>query len=370
MDKNSEFNAAAQGRLVSLDFFRGFTMFLLVGEATHLYDVLREPVLNGTLLNAIGWQLEHHPWNGLRFWDLIQPFFMFIVGVAMPFSFSRRWEKGDTWGRSLRHALRRSAMLLLFGWGLYCIGPGRITFELWNVLAQLSVTYLIAFLMMRKSARTQIGFTIGLLALTELLYRFWSVPGFNQAFTPDQGFGAWVDLHIMGKLSKGHWVAFNAIPTTAHTMWGVLAGQLLQSRRTSLQKIKTLVIFGVIGLVAGYGLNPWTPIIKRICTSSFVIVSGGWCLIALAASYWLIDVKGIRKWSVFFNIVGMNSLFIYMFTNTGGSEWFRRMAKPFVTAIFSWSGDIGARIATGVVVWGMLWYLCYWFYKKRIFLKM
>src|SRR5512136_1741781 len=109
MDKGTDFSGAAQGRLVSLDFFRGITMFLLVGEATNLYEVLREPALNGTLLSAIGWQLEHHPWNGLRFWDLIQPFFMFIVGVAMPFSFSKRWEKGDTWGITLQHALRRSA---------------------------------------------------------------------------------------------------------------------------------------------------------------------------------------------------------------------------------------------------------------------
>ncbi len=370
MEKGSDFSAAAQGRLVSLDFFRGFTMFLLVGEATHLYDLLRDPALNGTILSAIGWQLEHHTWNGLRFWDLIQPFFMFIVGVAMPFSFSRRWEKGESWGRSLQHALRRSAMLLLFGWGLYCIGPGRITFELWNVLAQLSFTYLVAFLMMRKSARTQIVFTFALLVLTELLYRFWPVAGFNQPFTPDQGFGAWVDLHIMGKLSNGHWVAFNAIPTTAHTMWGVLAGQLLQSERAPFQKIRALAIPGLIGLVVGYGLNPWTPIIKRICTSSFVIVSGGWCLLVLAFSYWLIDVKAVRKWSVFFNIVGMNSLFIYMFTNTGGSEWFRRIAKPFTMGLFAWSGDLAAKIVTSLVVYAMLWYLCYWLYKRKIFLKM
>jgi len=370
MDKGSDFSTAAQGRLVSLDFFRGFTMFLLVGEATHLYDVLRDPGLNGTWLSAIGWQLEHHPWNGLHFWDLIQPFFMFIVGVAMPFSFARRWEKGDSWGKTLQHALRRSALLLLFGWGLYCIGPGRITFELWNVLAQLSFTYLVAFLMMRKSARTQIGFTIFLLALTELLYRFWPVAGFNEPFTPDKGFGAWVDLLLMHKLSGGHWVAFNAVPTTAHTMWGVLAGQLLKGERAPLQKIKTLALFGAIGLIVGYGLNPWTPIIKRICTSSFVIVSGGWCLLALASSYWLIDVKGIKKWSVFFNIVGMNSLFIYMFTNTGGSEWFRRMARPFTMGLFAWAGDIGAKMVTGAVVWAMLWYLCYWLYKRRIFFKM
>ena len=356
-------------RLTSLDFFRGFTMFMLVGEATNLYSLLNSPDLHGTLIGTLGLQFEHHPWNGLRFWDLIQPFFMFIVGVAMPFSIGRRWEQGDSWGRTLQHALKRSGLLLLFGWGLYCIGPGRITFELWNVLAQLSFTYLVAFLMMRQPARTQILFSFFLIALTELFYRSWPVAGFNQPFTPDQNFGSWMDMLLMGKLSRGHWVAINAVPTAAHTMWGVLAGQVLKSSRAPMQKIKILAIAGAIGLVAGYALDPLTPIIKRICTSSFVIVTGGWCLVALALSYWLIDVKKWRKGSQFFNIVGMNSLAIYLVTNSGGEDWFHRVAKPFVMGLLGWAGELNAKIATSLVVWGMLWYLCYWLYKKRIFIR-
>jgi predicted acyltransferase len=173
----------------------------------------------------------------------------------------------------------------------------------------------------------------------------------------------------MGKLSQGHWVAINALPTTAHTMWGVLAGQVLKSGRLPLQKIKVLALAGLIGLVAGYALDPLTPIIKRICTSSFVIVSGGWCLLALAFSYWLIDVKGFRRGVLFFNIVGMNSLFIYLFTNTGGAEWFSRIAAPFTMGALKWAGDLNARIITSLVVWGMLWYLCCWLYRRRIFIK-
>ncbi len=369
MDKKPAQSNIPEGRLLSLDFFRGVTMFLLVGEATELYALLRSQAFQGTLLGVIGMQLDHHPWNGLRFWDLIQPFFMFIVGVAMPFSIGRRWEHGDSWAQTFHHALRRSGLLLLFGWGLYCIGPGRLTFELWNVLAQLSFTYLVAFLMMRKSARTQISFTFALLVLSELLYRLWPVPGFNQPFTPDQNFGSWVDMHIMGKLSEGHWVAFNAIPTTAHTMWGVLAGQVLRSGRSPAQKIRALAIPGIIGLILGYGLDPVTPIIKRICTSSFVIVSGGWCLLALALCYWLIDVKKLQRGVLFFNIVGMNSIFIYMFTHTGGAAWLHRIAKPFTMGVFAWAGDVQAMVVTSLVVWGMLWYLCCWLYKRRIFIR-
>jgi predicted acyltransferase len=369
MDINARQSPAAEVRLTSLDFFRGLTMFMLIGEATGLYELFREPALNGTLLSAIGWQLDHHPWNGLRCWDLVQPFFMFIVGVAMPFSIGKRWQRGDSWRSTLHHVLIRSSLLLLFGWALYCIGPGRLTFELWNVLAQLSFTYLVAFLMMRKSAGVQLGFTFMLLIVTELLYRLWPVAGFNQPFVPDHGFGAWVDLMIMHKLSAGHWVAFNAVPTTAHTMWGVLAGQVLKSSRAPLVKIRILTIAGLIGVVSGYALNPLTPIIKRICTSSFVIVSGGWCLLALALSYWLIDVKGYKRWGTFFNIVGTNSLFIYLFTNTGGAEWFRKIARPFVMGMFAWGGQLKAEIVVSLVVWGMLWYLCLWLYRNRIFIK-
>ncbi|MGA2984763.1 MAG: DUF5009 domain-containing protein [Terriglobia bacterium] len=369
MDVNARQSPAAQDRLTSLDFFRGVTMFMLIGEATGLFELLREPALNGTLFSAIGWQLDHHPWHGLHCWDLVQPFFMFIVGVAMPFSIGKRWQRGDSWSKTFHHVLIRSSLLLFLGWALYCIGPGHLTFELWNVLAQLSFTYLVAFLMMRKSTRVQLGFTFLLLIVTELLYRLWPVAGFNQPFVPDHQFGSWVDLLIMHKLEPDHWVAFNAVPTTAHTMWGVLAGQVLKSSRAPLKKVRILAIAGAIGVVTGYALDPLTPIIKRICTSSFVIVSGGWCLLALAFSYWLIDVKGYKKWSIFFNIVGTNALFIYLFTSTGGAMWLHRIAKPFTMGFFAWGGHLTAEIVTSLAVWGMLWYLCFCLYKKRIFIK-
>ena len=369
MDKNSGQAPVIEGRLESLDFFRGLTMFMLVGESTGLYELLRSPALHGTVLGLIGWQLDHHPWNGLHCWDLVQPFFMFIVGVAMPFSIGKRWARGDSWNKTFQHVLTRSGWLLFFGWALYCIGPGHLTFQLWNVLAQLSFTYLVAFLMMRKSGRTQIGFTFLLLIITEILYRTWPVAGFNQPFVPDHNFGSWVDLAIMPALSSGHWVAFNAVPTTAHTMWGVLAGQVLKSSREPMKKIKTLVIPGIIGVIVGFSLNPIDPIIKRICTASFVIVSGGFCLLALAFCYWMIDVKGYKKWAIFFNIVGMNSIFIYLMTNSNGAEWFHRIAQPFTMAAFAWAGHLTGEIMTALAVWLMLWYVCYWLYKKRIFIK-
>jgi predicted acyltransferase len=144
-----------QNRILSVDFFRGFTMFLLIGESTELYSHI-ESIQGGSIIQFIGTQLSHHEWNGLHFWDLIQPFFMFIVGVAIPFAVANRKKKGDSDKRILSHAIKRSLLLLFFGWALYCMEPGKIVFRLQNVLAQLSVTYIVAFLIMKKSFSFQL----------------------------------------------------------------------------------------------------------------------------------------------------------------------------------------------------------------------
>jgi predicted acyltransferase len=195
------------------------------------------------------------------------------------------------------------------------------------------------------------------------------VEGFNHPFVANENFGTWLDLQYGGADLNGHWVSFNAIPTTAHTIWGVLAGQLLRSNRTAGEKLKILLIAGVIGLVAGYALNPVTPIIKRICTSSFILASGGWTILSLAFSYWLIDMKNQKNWSLFFAIVGMNPLFIYLFAHVGGANFIEHMLHPFSMAIFGWTGTLSAKIITSGIVLYLLWYICYWMYKKGIFIR-
>ncbi len=358
-----------QGRLTSLDFFRGFTMFLLVAESARVYEALLSPQTQGTWIAAVATQFTHHPWNGLHFWDLVQPFFMFIVGVAMPFSFTKRWAGGETYRSTLRHALVRSALLLLLGVTLYIQAAGHLVFELWNVLAQLSFTYLVAFLMMRRSHRIQWFFTFGLLALSEALYRLWPIAGFDHPFTPDQNFGSWIDLQLMGKLSSGHWVAFNAVPTTAHTMWGVLAGYLLLSDRSAAKKIRTLLLWGLIGIALGFGLDPLTPIIKRICTSSFVIVSGGFCFVSLALSFWLIDVRGYRRWLGFAIVFGMNPLFIYLFAHLGGDGWLTDIVSPFTEGFLFWGGKVFVEFTTAAIVLWMDWYLVHWLAERKILIR-
>ncbi|WKN31563.1 DUF5009 domain-containing protein [Porifericola rhodea] len=360
-------------RLLSLDLFRGATMFLLVGETTSLYHYVLDYSTEGSLLHSLALQFHHHPWNGLRFWDLVQPFFMFIVGVAMVFSLQKRVHLPSDWKRVQKHIFKRCALLFLFGVMLHCVYSGKLVWELWNVLTQLSFTILVAFLLFRQSLKTQFIASVGMLVLTEVLYRFVQPEGFEQTFVQGENFGAWMDIILMGKINNGGWVTINCLPTAAHTIWGVMVGKILISTRTDNEKLKPLLIAGIIGLLIGYGLDfsGITPIIKRIATTSFTIVSGGWCLLVLAATYWLVDVKKARTGIFFFSIVGMNSIFIYLFTQTVGHQWVNDFVAIFSDGIFSWIGlgENFLAIAGATLSFGLYWYLCYWLYKHKIFFK-
>lgn len=371
---SSAISGFPKDRLLSLDFFRGITMFLLVAEGTRLWSVLVQDPIAGTVLEPFFQQFHHHPWNGLRFWDLVQPFFMFIVGVAMPFSYAKRLKRGDSKSKITRHIIQRCFILLAFGVGLHCGYRKKLVWELWNVLSQLSVTILIAYFLMKYKWSVQILFSIGLLLLTEIAYRTFPVEGYNQPFVKDHNFGSFMDMVLMGKINNGGgWVAINFIPTAAHTIWGVVAGQVFKSTKQEMQKVKLIALAGGIILISGYLLD-WTsvtPIIKRICTSSFVLASGGWALLVLAFSYWLIDIKKINKWIFPFVVVGTNSIFIYMFSNTVGGQWFNNFVAIFTEGFLNWfnTPEFLVKLLTALTVLFLEWLLCYYLFKKKIFFK-
>ncbi len=355
-------------------------MFLLIAEGAGVFHALPRLVPAESWRGALLVQFTHHPWHGLRFWDLIQPAFMFIVGVAMVYSLRKRFDRGDSWPQVFKHIGLRCFMLFLFGTGLQCFYHGELYWGLWNVLVQLSVTVLITFLIFRWPWKRQLAVAIGLILLTDLAYRFFPVEGFNQPYTPDKNFGSWADMILMGHLSGGHWIAINFIPTAAHTIWGSLVGQLLQSKLTPSNKLKILVISGLGGLVVGYLMN-WgfglealqVPIIKRICTGSFVYASGGWCLLIFAVFYFLVDIK---RWQpsglMILNVVGMNSIFIYLVMGTMAGSWLRPNVAIFTTGILETmhASENLIHLATALTSWFILWYLCYWLYQKKIFIRL
>jgi len=363
-------NSPVPGRVTSIDFFRGFTMFLLAGEATELYVHLEKSDIG--IVHFLGTQLSHHEWHGLHFWDLIQPFFMFIVGVAIPFAVANRLKKGDSIKTITRHAIKRSFLLLFLGWALYFTDAGKLVFRFQNVLAQLSVTYIVAFLIRNKSFKFQLIFTFAILLLIDLAYRFFPVEGFNHPWVNYENLGAWFNNKIEGVDKASEWATLNFVSTTSHTVWGVLCGKLLMSDKPAEKKIHFLLIAGVSALLIGYsldGLNV-TPIIKKIATSAFVFASGGWAILVLCFCYWLIDVrKKFISGSRMFIIVGMNSIFIYLFFSIGGAGFLHRIIAPFSSLLFACGGEKTVEIITSLGIWATMWYMCYWMYKNKVFVK-
>ena len=357
-------------RLFSLDVFRGLTMFLLIAEAAGFHHNFTE-LTEGTAFSGLAEQLHHHPWNGLRFWDLIQPFFMFIVGVAMPFSLRKRLSTGSR-SEATKHILKRCFLLFAFGVLLHCVYSHALVWELWNVLVQLAFTILIAYAIMNMSHKAQIGISIGLLVLTEALYR-----GYNPEAPYAQGhesFGSWFDMLTMGQVNDGYWVFVNFIPTAAHTIWGVICGQVLLSNKAAKDKLKPFLIWGSVILILGYAMD-WsniTPIVKRIATSSFTLASGGIAILTLALFYWVIDVKGYKKnWLKIFSVVGTNSIFIYLFAETVGIQWFRGFGKIWTEGLLSPLGisEDWIMVINALLVLFIFWYITYFLDKNKVYFK-
>ena len=358
-------------RLLSLDFMRGLIMVLLMLEACGLYEHLLETG-EGTAIHAFFTQFTHHPWHGLRFWDLIQPGFMFIAGTALAYSLDRQQRQGMPWRESLGKTLKRSGWLFFWGVLDYAVRPQGLSFELWDVLTQLSFTTLVTFLVFRWPVPAQLVFSLGILVLAEVLYRYTNVPGFDQPFTDQHNFGNYVDLLLMNKINSGGWVAINCIATTAHTLWGAGAGKLLLSEKPGSAKVKALWMAGLAALAAGYALDfTITPIIKRIATSSFVLASGGWCLLGLAFLYWWIDIRDHRKYLFFFTVVGMNSLFIYLFFEIVGNRWFNGYIRALTGGLLEMASvpAFVIGLVSSLVIFFLEWRLCLFLYRKKIFFK-
>lgn len=361
-------------RLLSLDVMRGLIMIFLGGESSRLYSSLRELHPSGIYEKIIEFLFEHHPWHGLYLWDLIQPAFMLMAGSALYLSYHYKLLRGISWEQNLKHVAIRCLKLFLLGTGLHCVYKGQLVWELWNVLTQLSFTTMLAYLIIRKSTAFQVIFTLFLLVLTEVLYRYVQIPGYHEPFVMGKNFGSYIDMVIMGKTNEDGWVAINCIPSAAHTIWGVLAGKLLVSPGSPQEKISKLVMAGSIAVLIGHSLDIFsiTPIIKRICTSSFILASGGWVLLCLAFMYWLTDVKKMNRYAWIFVMVGVNSIFIYVFFGTVGPQWLNGTVDIFVKGF---TGLVGVpekiqSLLSAMVTFYVELYLCYWLYKRKIFIKL
>jgi predicted acyltransferase len=369
------------GRVLSIDALRGFDMFWIIGGGAifeSLVDVWKHPVTE-----TIRVQLEHVEWRGFHFEDLIFPLFLFLVGAVLPFSISRRAERGESSLRIHLHVLRRAVVLILLG----LILNGLLRFN-WpqmrwpGVLQRIGLCYFFAALIVLHTRwRTQ-AILIGVVLLaywgvTKLVPVPWGSGGLEpQAskyvmgdLSPQRCLSSYVDQQLIpGRLyykygdNEGILSTFPAICTT---LLGALAGQWLRSNRSGSRKAAGLALAGVACVLVGYLWDLVFPIIKILWTSSYVLFAGGWSLLLLALFYWVIDVLGFRMWAFVFVVIGMNAITIYFLQNLVD---FGRISEFFLYGIARRSGvraalilSLGAFLAR----WLFLWFL----YRRRIFFK-
>ena len=347
-------------RYMSLDAYRGFIMLILASEGFGFSALQNDP----TWGRIASW-FHHVPWEGGVFWDMIQPAFMFMVGVAMPFALARRKELGATESDNFRHVLGRSLRLILLSQIIIWVEAGRIKPQLINVLSQIAFTYFLTYLILKWRWRYQVIAAAVLLAgWTALLFAF---PGPDGPFSKRNHIGLVVDRMIFHYDYDPAYSTLNFLASTVWTLSGAWAGRLLMQQESHGSNLKRLTGGMILSFALAFALRPWIPFIKQPCTASFILYSLGWVLFMLIGFYAVIEVWGYRKWSFPLVVVGMNSIFIYFVSETL-REWLDHAVGVF-TFQYSFIGKL-APVAQGITVLLVMWYLCYWLYARRIFLKL
>ena len=305
-------------RLVSLDVFRGFVIAFMIlvndpGDGPSSY-----------------WPLKHAEWNGWTPTDLVFPSFLFIVGVAMAFSFRSRTARGEPRLKLLKHILWRGAVLFAIGLLLNGLGA-RYHFDHWRVygvLQRIAICYVItAALELWTGWRGQIAVAISCLTVYWILMRYVPVPGFGvpthdiPLLDLDRNLVAWLDRKILaGHLYEGTRDPEGLISTIlaiATSVLGLLAGKWLRTQYSPRVKTLGMIGAGVAAIIVGKAMDLWFPINKKLWTSSYVLFTAGLALICLALCYWIVDVRRYRRgWTWPILVFGMNAIAAYIFSET------------------------------------------------------
>jgi predicted acyltransferase len=367
-------------RLYSLDALRGFDMLMIMG-VDEIFHTLGHAA-NTPFFTMLSDQFEHPGWNGFHVYDLIFPVFLFMAGVSTPFSVGRELEKGKSREQLMLRVIKRTVILVLLGLfvnnGLKIQPIADIRFP--SVLGRIGIAYMFAnFVYLYSKEWAQIAWFWFFLIGYYLLLKFTSAPGFAHGdLTPQGNFASYVDRTIL----PGHLYVpfpdgrpnmhdpeglFSTIPAISTGILGILAGSLLKSKKYSPEgKAGRLAIAGIIFLVLAQIWNLDFPINKNLWSSSFVLHVGGLSLLLMSLFYYIIDVRGYKKWSFFFRVVGMNSILIYVsghiikwqYTNTSLFGWLGKLAGE------PWGAFILA-ITFVLVKWVFLYFL----YEKKVFLR-
>lgn len=363
--------ATSRERLASLDTFRGFIMFWIVGGEAWLISF--HSLAKNPITDFLVYELNHTPWEGLRFYDCIWPSFMLMVGVSIPFSQASR-SLGAADRVFVLHALKRAIVLFLLGSVRQSVFLGSpYWIELSSALQPIAIAYFAAVLLSRKSVRVQAA----------LVILIWVGYGLLLALVPAHGIPAGsyelnhnlvnaVDLYFL----RPHWerwpyaaegwgTILSTIPTISTTLLGLLMGRLLMAPRSKQTKTLAITGTGVACLALGYALNPWVPVVMKMWTTSYGLASAGYACLVFAFFYWVVDVRGYQKWTLVFRVIGTNAIFIYMATSILPIG---EIVGVFTKGIAGRMGSAGPCFTTFSIL-AFNWIILFWMYKRRIFIK-
>jgi predicted acyltransferase len=383
-------------RLVSLDAFRGLTMLFMASAGFGVAQIAKA-YPDSAFWSFMHYNTSHAAWIGGGAWDMIQPAFMFMVGMALPFSSSRRSADGQDDRKRLLHAFWRAFVLVFLGVFL-ATGTGKQpVFVFPNVLAQIGLGYVFVTLLVGRGWKVQLSAIAGLAVATWAAFALTPavapgtdlravgvspelaqetvLPGFFAHWNMNANFASGFDQWFLNLFpgekpfayNSGGYTTLNFVPAIITMTLGLMAGEALRSDRTPMEKLRWLLRTGALclalGVVAGLTV---CPIVKRLWTPSWALFSGGVVLWTFGFLYWLIDLKGRKSWTFPFVVVGMNSIAIYLAAQLCGG-WLRSLAKTWLGA-GTFTGTYGEALLS-LAVLAQLWLFCWWLHRNKLYVR-
>lgn len=359
-------------RVISVDALRGFDMFWIMG-GDFIFKGL-DKVFNNKMSGFLNEQMDHVEWFGFHFYDIIMPLFLFLVGVSMVYSYRKRLSAAESDKSLWKHVLKRIVILWILGMmvqgNLLKYDPDKIQFYT-NTLQAIGAGYLIATLfVLYLPVKHQISATAILMLIYWAILAFVPIGGTTaNAYTPEGNVAFYVEQAVMGKhIGWGTytWIV-SSLNFGATVMLGVFSGYIMQSDQLKIQKFRNYIIFGTLLIILALVLDIWHPIIKKIWTSSFVLFSGGICVLLLAVFYLLIDVWGWRKGIGWMVVLGSNAIAGYVAWHLFEKQ-FVGMADVFLNGlaplVCDWLETLRYLLAF-LIIYLVLWYM----FKNKTFIK-
>jgi heparan-alpha-glucosaminide N-acetyltransferase len=384
-------------RLVSLDAYRGATMLLMASGGLGLATVAKEHP-DSNLWQAIAHHTNHVPWTGCVLWDMIQPAFMFIVGVALPFSIANRIARGQGFTRMFAHALWRALLLVLIAVFLSSAWSRQTNWSFANVLAQIGLGYPILFLLAYTRPRTQwlaaagillacwIAFVLYPVAPENFDWKAVGVPadwphltGIAAHWDKNANFAAAFDhwfLNLFPRLepftfNRGGYATLNFVPAAVTMIFGLLAGWFLRGARPLRAKLGRLALFGLAGVVLGQVIA-WIgicPIVKRIWTPSWTLYSAGWATLILVAFIAVIEWLRLRRWAYPFVVIGVNPIAVYCLWQLMGSFIRDNVKRHLGQDIFAAFGEPYTPMLERLTVLIVLFLIALYMHRRKIYIR-